>query len=170
MSYVFRRPFDYTATQLLRVALRGSSATVTGTALANIDEADVVAGGKTIIITLVGVETWKAAGTAPVGDEVDSQAIIDGLDSNKGDTFGWNNEVRDKEVTSAITRDSATQITILLTAQAAYDLTSGPDETITVTVPAAAVNGSAAITATPTFTVAIDSAAFTPRLALLGVG
>ena len=51
---------------------------LTGTVTATIDESDIVTGGKTIILTLTG-ETWKAAGTAAIGDIVDTQAWIDGL-------------------------------------------------------------------------------------------
>src|SRR3989337_4566204 len=42
-----------------------STAAITGTATANINEGDVVAGGKTIIITLTG-DTWIAAGGTPL--------------------------------------------------------------------------------------------------------
>ena len=96
--------------------------------------------------------TWAAAGTGPIGSTADTQAIIDGLDSAQAEGTGWNAEVRDKEVTTAIVRTSSTVCTITLTAQAAYDITA--QETITVTVPAAALVTSATdFTATPAFTV-----------------
>lgn len=124
---------------------------VTGTAIPTQTEADVVAGGKTIILTLSG-DTWVAAGTGPIGSTADTQAIIDGLTSAQSETFGWNNEVRDKEVTTAVVRTSSTVATITLTASASYDITA--TETITATIPAAVLVTSATpVVATPTFTV-----------------
>jgi len=116
-----------------------------GTAVASVSggpftEAEIVAGGQTIVITLTN-ETWIADITAQ------RQAIIDGLDSAQTETLGWNNEVRDKEVVGAVVRTSDTVVTITLTA-ATYDITS--DETITVTVPGAALIGASPLTASPT--------------------
>lgn len=124
------------------------SAAVTGTAIATIDEDDVVAGSKTIILTLTN-DTWVAAGAT---FDAQRQNIIDGLDSAQAEGAGWNAEVRDKEVVGAVVRTSATVVTITLSAAAAYDITA--QETITATVPATAlVTSSGDITATPTFTV-----------------
>lgn len=125
------------------------AADITGTARPNLTEQEIRDGGETIIITLSG-DTWKTAGTGPVGSTADTQAIIDGLDAASSPALGWNAEVRDKEVVGAVVRTSNTVVTITLTAAAAYDITV--NETITVTVPAAALNGGAAITATPIFT------------------
>jgi hypothetical protein len=122
----------------------GATADVTGTATASITETDIVDGSKTIIIELTG-DTWKSAFDAQ------RQAIINGLDAATSPTNGWNDEVRDKEVVTAVVRTSSTVVTITLTASALYDIAS--TETITVTVPAAAVDGAAEIDATPTFTV-----------------
>ena len=169
---VFRNPdmlFE-PARILVPVAGAGATAGITGTATSSITESDVVTGGKTIIITLTG-DTWKAAGTGPIGSTADTQAIIDGLDSAQSEGTGWNAEVRDKEVTTAVVRTSATVATITLTAQAAYDITA--QETITVTVPTTAlVTGAAAITATPTFTVDLVAAGvlYYSGLSLMGVG
>jgi hypothetical protein len=78
------------------------------------------------------------------------QAIIDGLDSAQSEATGWNAEVRDKEVVGAVVRTSDTVVTITLTAAAAYDITA--DETITVTIPAAAlVTSAGALEADETF-------------------
>ena len=129
----------------------GVTAVLTGTALATIDEDDITTGGKTIIITLVG-DTFKAAGTGPIGSTADTQALIDGFDAASSPTNGFNNEVRDKEVTTAIARTSDTVATWTLTAQAGYDISA--QETITGTIPTAVlVTGAGAITATPTFTI-----------------
>jgi hypothetical protein len=138
--------------------LGGATAAVTGTATAAITEADVVAGSKTIIITLTG-DTWVAAGGA---FDAQRQAIINGLDSAQAEATGWNAEVRDKEVVAAVVRTSGTVVTITLSAQAGYNITA--QEVITVTVPAAALVGAVAITATPTFTVDFVSAFQYPQL------
>lgn len=133
------------------------TAALTGTAVPTQTEDDIVTGGKTIIITLTG-DTWVAAGTGPIGSTADTQAIIDGLDSAQSETFGWNAEVRDKEVTTAVVRTSSTVATITLTASASFDITA--TETITCTVPnAALVTATSDIVATPTFTVTAVSAA-----------
>lgn len=119
-------------------------ATITGTASSGLTEAEIVSGGQTIIITLTN-DTFLAF------NDTIRQAIIDGLDSAQSETTGWNAEVRDKEVVSAVVRDSDTQVTITLSAAASYDVTA--DETITVTVPASALTGGSALTASPTIAV-----------------
>lgn len=137
-----------------------ASAALTGTITATAREADIVAGGKTIIITLTN-DTWVAAGAT-----FDAQRanIIQGLDSAQSEALGWNAKVRDLEVVGAVVRTSATVVTITLSASATYDITA--TETITMTVPTTAlVFGQAAIVATPTFTV--DLAA-TGKGALVG--
>ena len=134
-----------------------SSCVITGTVTASITESDVVTGGKTIILTLTG-DTFVAAGTGPIGSTANTQAIIDGITSAQSETLGWNNEVRDTEVTSAVVRTSSTVATITLTASASYDITA--TETITVTLPAVALTAAAAIVATPTFTVSINAGGF----------
>jgi len=127
------------------------SASLTGTTVPSIDEDDITTGGKTSIITLTG-DTWKAAGTGPIGSTADSQAIIDGFDAASSPTNGWNNEVRDNALVSSIVRTSSTVATITWAAQAGYDIAA--TETITCTVPIAAlVTGAGAITASPTFNV-----------------
>jgi hypothetical protein len=128
------------------VAASGAAA-VSGTATASITEADIVAGGKTIIITLTN-DTWVASGAT---FNAIRQDIIDGLDSAQSELLGWNNEVRDKEVVGAVVRTSDTVVTITLSASPLYDITA--NETITITVPAAAVSSGAPITAGQTFSV-----------------
>jgi hypothetical protein len=130
-------------------------ASVAGTITPSVDESAIVAGGETIILTLVDDE-WVTAGAT---FNAVRQAIIDGLDSNQSEVTGWNAEVRDKEVVTAVVRTSATVVTITLTAQILYNITA--NETITVTVPASALDQTALpITATPTFT--IESSAPVP--------
>ena len=93
----------------------------------------------TVVITLTN-DTWVAAGGT---FNAQRQAIIDGMDSAQSETYGWNNQVRDQLPVSACVRTSDTVCTITLTAAdvAAYRITS--NETITVTVPAAAMTNSA---------------------------
>ena len=113
-------------------------------------ETELVAGTQVTTITLLG-DTWVAAGAGPIGSVADTQALIDGFDSAQVEATGWNAEIRDKEVTTAVVRTSNTVATITWTASPAYDVTS--DETITVTVPAVALAGAAALTGTPVITV-----------------
>ena len=121
------------------------SATVSGSVEPSATEAEVVAGGETIIITLANT-TWVAAGGA---FDAIRQDIIDGLDSAQSETTGWNAEVRDKQGVAGVVRTSGTVVTITLDAQSGYN--NSANETITVTVPASAHSGSGAIVATPTF-------------------
>ncbi len=131
------------------------SAAITGTAQPTQTEAEVVTGGKTIIITLTG-DTWVAAGAT---FDAQRQAIINGIDSAQAEAFGWDAEVKAKEVVGAVVRTSDTICTVTLTAAAAYDVTA--TETITVTIPAAAlVTSASAVVATPTFTVTAVGSGF----------
>lgn len=141
-----------------------ATAEVSGTVTAGIDEDDITAGGETIIITLRGA-FWPDTG-APFNDE--RANIIQGLDAATSPALGWNDEVRDKEVVTAVARTSSTVVTITLTAAGLYDI--GATETITVTVPASANSRGVEITAAPTFAVTAVGVAVLPRLALLGVG
>lgn len=121
----------------------GVSAAVTGTAADGLTEAEIVAGGETIILTLTG-DTWVADdGTFAAV----RQAIIDGMTSNRAEAGGWNAQVRDNEAVTAVVRTSATVVTITLTAAASYDINQS--EIITITIPAAALVGAQAVQATP---------------------
>lgn len=125
-----------------------ASAAVTGTATASITEADVVAGGKTIIVTLTG-DTWVASGGT---FDAQRQAIIDGLDSAQAEAAGWDAVVKATQGVAGVVRTSDTVVTITLDAFGSYDITA--TETITVTVPGSALTGASPLTASPTFTVA----------------
>lgn len=132
----------------LKPAGATASAAITGTATATIDEADIVAGGDTIIITLTG-DTWVTAGAT---FNAQRQNIIDGLDAASSPTNGWNNEVRDNLAVTTVVRTSDTIATITLSAQAGYDISS--QEVITVTIPnTALVTSVGDLTGVPTFTV-----------------
>jgi hypothetical protein len=120
----------------------------TGTSVPTQTEVEYVAGGETSILTLTG-DTWVAAGSA---FNAVRQAIINGFDSAQLELLGWNKEIRDKEVVTAVVRTSDTVVTITWTAAAAYDITA--TETITPTIPASAlVLSSSSVVSTPTFTV-----------------
>lgn len=123
-------------------------AIITGTASGGLTEAEVVAGGKTIIITLTN-DTWITAGAL---FNAQRQAIINGLDSAQAETFGWDAVVKALQGVAGVVRTSATVVTITLDAQATYNIAA--NETITVTVPASALSTSlVAVVATPTFNV-----------------
>jgi hypothetical protein len=118
--------------------------TLTGTAIPVISEAQVFAGGKTIIINL-SEDTWVAAGAT---FDAQRQAIINGLDSDQSYATGWNAEVRDNMAVTAVVRTSDTIVTITLPVSAVYAIDGG--ETVTVTVPASALTGGVSAIATPT--------------------
>jgi len=129
----------------------GVASVLTGTMIDTVDEDDITTGGKTIIITLTG-DTFKAAGTGPIGSTADTQELIDGFDAASSPTNGWNNEVRDKAAPTEVVRTSSTVATWTVVAQAGYDISA--QETITGTIPTAVlVTGAGAITSTPTFTI-----------------
>lgn len=128
-----------------------ASAVITGTMTAAVDEDDITAGGKTIIITLTG-DTFKSAGTGPIGSTADTQALIDGFDAASSPANGWNNEVRDNALTSEVVRTSSTAATWTVADQSGYDISA--QETVTPTIPIAVlVIGDEAITGAPTFTI-----------------
>lgn len=131
-----------------RLAYSAVSAVVTGTAVASITEDDIVAGGKTIIITLTN-GTWETAGAL---FDAQRQNIINGLDSAQSEGTGWDAVVKAGLAVGTVVRTSDTVVTITLSAFASYNITA--TETITVTVPATAIPGADAIIAFPTFTVA----------------
>jgi hypothetical protein len=124
------------------------NAALTGTITASATEADIVAGGKTIVITLTG-DTWIAAGAGSF--DLQRDEILQGLDSAQSEALGWNNIVRDLEAVTAVVRTSNTVVTITLSAAPLYNITA--QETITVTVPGTALTGGVDITASPAFTV-----------------
>jgi len=144
------------------------SAAVTGTATASIKESNIVAGGKTIIITLTN-DTWVAAGAT---FNAQRQAIINGIDSAQAEATGWDAVVKALQGVAGVVRTSDTVVTITLDAQSTYNITAA--ETITVTVPSAALTGNGgAVVATPTFVVDFVPASSGPHLGtmgLLGVG
>lgn len=110
----------------------------------HITEADIVAGGDTLIITLYGGETWVAAGAT---FDAQRQAIIDGLVSNKSEADGWNAELALARILQPadVVRTSSTLVTLTFDVDTLYAITE--PENIYITIPAAAlVNSATAIT------------------------
>lgn len=121
------------------------AALITGTLSDNANESDVVTGGQTLIITPTG-DTFVA--TLGEDNEI-TTALIAGIDSAQSEAAGWDAVVKANMVYTDVTRDSDTQVTITLGAEATYSITA--NETITVTIPATALTGGVEIVATPTF-------------------
>ena len=140
------------------------TAALTGTATASITEADIVTGGKTTIITLTG-DTWIAAGA--LSFDLQRQAIIDGHLSAQSELLGWNLVPRALQGVAGVVRTSNTVVTVTWDAFPTYNITA--TETITVTVPAAALVLGGAVVASPTFAITAvagtgDTAAFSMQL------
>lgn len=128
-------------------ASTGATAAVTGTlATGTKTQADVKAGGQTIILTLTG-DTFLTP-----FDSTITAALTAGVDAASSPATGWNTVVRDAAV-NPITwvRTSATVATGTLAANPSYAITA--DEVLTVTIPASALTGGVAIIATPTITI-----------------
>ncbi len=118
---------------------------VSGTIVLSKTEADIVAGADTIVLILSG-DTWVATLGA---DNAITQALIDGLLSDKNQTNGWNNIVKDGLNAAQVTRTTDTIVTITLPAFSTYNISG--TETITVTAPAVALSGAVALLGAPTF-------------------
>ena len=141
------------------------TAAITGTAQPSITEADVVTGGKTIIITLTG-DTWIAAGAGSF--DLQRDEIIAGIDSAQSEATGWDLVPKALQSLGGVVRTSDTVVTVTLDAFATYNITA--PETITVTVPGTALTGTVAIIATPTFSVTAVGGVTVKTLAAMGVG
>lgn len=153
----------------LAVPPNAVSCVLSGTVTSSITESDIVAGGKTIILTLTN-DTWVASGVA---FDAERQNIINGIDSAQSEAFGWDAVVKATLGVAAVVRTDDTTVTITLTAFASYNITS--TETITATVPASALTGGNSVVATPTFTispvgVATPTYLYRPTLLFMGVG
>ena len=120
---------------------------MTGTCIAAVLETEVVTGGETVILTLTN-GAWNKNTTA---FEAARQAMINGLDSAQSENAGWDVEVKAKEVVTAVVRTSGTVVTITLSASASFVITA--NETITVTIPAALLEGQIEGLSPGTFTV-----------------
>ena len=131
-----------------------SRAEIGGSATFGIAEAAIVAGGKTVIITLFG-DTFVAAGTGPIGSTADTDAFIAAIVAATSPANGWNNVVVANAETTDMVRVSDTVATWTLDAEVSYDISSR--ETVTATVPAAVLTISTKdLTGIPVFTVDVD--------------
>jgi hypothetical protein len=172
------------------VVAMGAAASGTGSTMTSSDLTDFVATSRadTNDISIgAGYSTWAAGalnpaafGNIPAGTTANSwvsltialrplvttpfadarAAIIAGIDSAQAEAGGWDAKVKANIPVGNVVRTSDTVCTVTLQAQGDYDITA--QETITVTVPASALTGGIAITATPTFTVDTDGGAPDP--------
>lgn len=145
--------------------LGAATVALTGTII-GASETDIVAGGKTIILTVTG-DTWVAAGGT---FDAQRQNIINGMDSAQAEATGWDAVVKATAAVTDVVRTSASVVTITLEAFATYNITA--NETITVTVPSTALLLGAAVVASPTFNVTAVVAGVdqTAQFVMLGMG
>ena len=134
-----------TATPTFTITAGTESAAITGTISDGATSPEIQAGGQTAIVTLTNTK-WVTTGAT---FNAQRQNIIDGFVSASSETNGWNNRRSDFAVTDVV-RTSDTIATVTFSASSAYAISAA--ETITLTVPATAVGGTA-LTATPTFTI-----------------
>lgn len=121
-----------------------ATAVTTGTTTtAPLREADIVAGAKTIILTLTG-DTFVATGAT---FDAQRQNIINGLTSAQSEATGWNLVVKAGLAVGAVVRTSNTVCTITLSAFATYNITAL--DTVTITIPSTALIGAVAIVSAP---------------------
>lgn len=125
----------------------GPSAALTGTGATSLTEQRVRTGGYTLIATLTG-DTFVASGAT---FDAQRQALINGLDSAQAEAAGWDAVVKAGITVGSVVRTSNTVCTITLPAFSTYQITA--TETVTWTLPAAALTLAGAVVASPTFTV-----------------
>ena len=130
-------------------------AVLTGTLSDNATEAQIAAGGETLIITLTD-DTWD---TDIGSDNAKTTALIVGIDSAQAEGTGWDAVVRvDGETGLTYANVSSptennTVVTITLPPFGSYAISDDADETITVTIPASALTAAGEVVATPQFTI-----------------
>ena len=124
----------------------GISVTVTGTAVPTQTEADIVTGGKTIILTLTG-DTFVTGTSSEDGIAAGSDSDITASGTN------WDSLIKTAlDNTDVVLSSGDTVATITLPAFATYDIPG--TETITWTIPAASLTiGTSPVIATPTHTI-----------------
>lgn len=124
----------------------GGGISITGTAVPTQTEADIVTGGKTIILTLTG-DTFVTGSSSEDGIAAGSDSDITASGTN------WDSLIKTAlDNTDVVLSGGDTIATITLPAFATYDIPS--TETITWTIPAASLTTSVTpIIATPTHTV-----------------
>lgn len=150
MLAIFTRQMRVNAGPIIPSASAALSGTVT-----TATEADIVAGGKTIILTLTNT-TWVVAAGSAFDNQ--RQNIINGLTSAQSEATGWNLVVKAGLAVGTVVRTSDTVVTITLSAFASYSISA--NETITVTIPSTAVAAATPIIASPTFGVTAEGASW----------
>lgn len=123
-----------------------------GTATSSLMESHVVAGGRTVELTLVG-DTWAAD---VASDATKRNALTAALDSDGVAAGGWDAQVKPALVAAGagapgVTRTSATLVTVTLPAVSGFDIVG--TETVSAGAPATTLTGGVALTAPTTFTV-----------------
>lgn len=142
------------------------TAVVTGTVVSSATEAEIAAGGETIIITLSG-GNWVTG----IDFTNQRQNIINGIDSAQSEGTGWDAVVKAGQTVGGVVRTSDTVVTITLDAFGSYNISS--NETITVTVPGTAISTGISVVATPTFSIIASGVVEAVNVSwrnLLGVG
>lgn len=156
----YEKPWQIFAPQASRFlfsSVATATAALTGT-VTTATEADIVTGGRTIVLTLTG-DTWVAAGATFDGQR---QNIINGIDSAQAEATGWDAVVKALQGVAGVVRTNDNVVTITLDAQSTFNITA--TETITNIVPASALTGAVALTASPTFNVtAVNAGGFLTR-------
>lgn len=125
------------------------AATVSGTAVPSLTEADIVNGGKTIIITLTS-DTWASD---VISSATKREALIDGFKfaNSTIDTDQWNNMLDVIKASAGFTRVSNTAVTITLPRAAAFNI-SGSLE-VKLTVPGSVINSPSNLPEVKAFTI-----------------
>ena len=125
-----------------------TTAALTGTLSDNATEAEIVAGGETLIITLTN-DTWIAT----IGDDnAFTTGLIAGIDSAQAEATGWDAVVKAGMDYNDVARTNDTTVTVTLSAEATYDISD--NETITVTIPSDnLVTSDDPVIATPTIAI-----------------
>lgn len=127
---------------------------LTGTITASVNETDIVAGGKTAILTL-SEDRWIAAGAASF--DLQRDEIIAGFDSAQAEATGWDAVPKATQTLGGVVRTSDTVVTVTWDAFATYNITA--QETVTVSIPSTSIlSAQTTVVTTPTFTVSITSA------------
>lgn len=111
-----------------------ASAAITGTILDETKVFHIQQGGRVIRNTLTDAEWVLTVGE----DNAITQALIDGMTSDKSEATGWNAVVKAGLTFNDVVRISATIVDVTLPAFPTYWLTN--PETITVTIPDSAVD------------------------------
>ena len=129
-----------TATNIIRggAPLKYPPPELTGTAVPDATEAEIVTGGETIIATLDADTVKNRIWDTTIGnDNALTTSILAGLDSAQSETNGWDAEVKANLSYTDLTRTSPTVLTLTLPVAASYNIAA--DETITWTFPDEAI-------------------------------